>query len=94
MGPCEKCGSVCVHVEVCIALYELITARINLKHKWQEEFSVKDFRALLGVPEGKLERAPNLLQRVIQPACLEVNGLADFGVKIDRSVKAEAYADW
>ena len=66
-----------------LALYELITARINLKHKWQEEFSVKDFRALLGVPEGKLERAPNLLQRVIQPACLEVNGLADFGVTIE-----------
>jgi Initiator Replication protein len=66
-----------------LALYELITARINLKHKWQEEFSLKDFRALLGVPEGKLERVPNLLQRVIQPACLEVNGLADFGVKIE-----------
>ena len=66
-----------------LALYELITARINLKHKWQEEFSVKDLRELLGVPEGKLERIPNLLQRVIQPACLEVNGLADFGVAIE-----------
>ena len=66
-----------------LALYELITARINLKHVWQEEFSVEDFRALLGVPEGKLERIPNLLQRVIQPAALEVNGLADFGVQIE-----------
>jgi replication initiator protein len=66
-----------------LALYELITARINLKHQWQEEFSVADLRALLGVPDGKLERIPNLLQRVIQPAELEVNGLADFGVKIE-----------
>jgi len=66
-----------------LALYELITARINLKHVWQEEFTVEDFRALLGVPDGKLERIPNLLQRVIQPAVLEVNGLADFGVKIE-----------
>jgi hypothetical protein len=66
-----------------LALYELITARINLKHVWQEEFSVEDFRALLGVPGGKLERIPNLLQRVIQPAALEVNGLADFGVQIE-----------
>ena len=66
-----------------LALYELITARINLKHVWQEEFSVDDFRALLGVPNGKLERIPNLLQRVIQPAALEVNGLADFGVQIE-----------
>jgi len=66
-----------------LALYELITARINLKHVWQEEFSVEDLRALLGVPEGKLERIPNLLQKVIQPAEAEVNGLADFGVKIE-----------
>ena len=66
-----------------LALYELITARINLTHIWQEEFSVEDFRALLGVPNGKLERIPNLLQRVIQPAALEVNGLADFGVSIE-----------
>ena len=66
-----------------LALYELISARINLKHMWQEEFAVKDLRALLGVPEGKLERIPNLLQKVINPAMLEVNGLADFGVKID-----------
>jgi hypothetical protein len=66
-----------------LALYELITARINLKHMWQEEFSVQDVRALLGVPDGKLERIPNLLQRVIQPAVLEVNGLADFGVQIE-----------
>lgn len=66
-----------------LALYELISARINLKHMWQEEFTVEDLRALLGVPEGKLERIPNLLQKVINPAMLEVNGLADFGVKIE-----------
>jgi Initiator Replication protein, WH1/Initiator Rep protein, WH2 len=66
-----------------LALYELITARINLRHVWREEFTVEDIRALLGVPDGKLERIPNLLQRVIQPAVLEVNGLADFGVKIE-----------
>ena len=30
-----------------------------------------------------MERIPNLLQRVIQPAALEVNGLADFGVHIE-----------
>src|SRR6202161_3871951 len=66
-----------------LALYELITARINLKFKWQEEFSVEDLRALLGVPDGKLERIPNLLQKVIRPAEAEVNGVAEFGVKID-----------
>ena len=66
-----------------IALYELVTTRINLKHIWQEEFSAEDVRALLGVPEGKLERIPNLLQKVIRPAEAEVNGIANFGVKIE-----------
>jgi Initiator Replication protein len=66
-----------------VALYELISARINLKHIWQEEFDLADFRALLGVPDNKLQRTPDLLRKVIQPAEAEVNGLADFGVKIE-----------
>jgi hypothetical protein len=66
-----------------LTLYELITARINLKHMWQEEFELEDLRALLGVPPYKLLRTPDLLRKVIQPAETEVNGLADFGVKID-----------
>ncbi len=66
-----------------LALYELIAARINLAHVWQEEFSVDDLRDLLGVPSGKLDRTPNLLRWVIKPAELEVNGLAHFGVKIE-----------
>jgi hypothetical protein len=66
-----------------LALYELVTARVNMKRKWQEEFSIEDLRALLGVPETKLQRVPNLLQRVIHPAALEVNGLADFGVAVE-----------
>src|SRR5277367_5957469 len=66
-----------------LALYELITARINLTHVWQEEIRVEDLRALLGVPDGKLERIPNLLQKVIRPAEAEVGGIAEFGVKIE-----------
>lgn len=65
-----------------LALYELIALRVNLTHRWQEEFSLEDFRALLGVPDDKLTRAPNLLKWAIQPASEEVNALADFGVKI------------
>jgi hypothetical protein len=66
-----------------LSLYELISARINLRHMWSEEFSVDDLRELLGVPQGKLERIPSLLQKVITPAVIEVNGLADFGVRIE-----------
>ena len=66
-----------------LTLYELIAARINLKHVWQEEFSLGDLRALLGVPNDKLLRTPDLLRKVVQPAEAEVNGMADFGVKIE-----------
>jgi hypothetical protein len=66
-----------------LALYELVAMRINLKHKWQDTFSVAEFRALLGVPEGKLLNSTHLLQKAIQPAELEVKGLADFDVKIE-----------
>lgn len=66
-----------------LTLYELITARINLKHVWQEEFALDDLRAFLGVPPDKLQRTPDLLRKVIQPAEAEVNGLADFGVRIE-----------
>jgi hypothetical protein len=66
-----------------LALYELISARVNLTYVWQEEFSIDDFRELLGVSPNKLTRTPDLLRKVIQPAEVEVNGLADFGVKIE-----------
>ena len=52
-----------------------------MKHKWEEEFSVKDLRGLLGVPEDKLLRMPDLLRNCVNVA--EVNGMADFKVKID-----------
>lgn len=66
-----------------LALYELISARINLKRVWREEFSVEDLRGLLGVKPGRLLRVPNLLQRVITPAVIEVNGLSDFTVAVE-----------
>jgi hypothetical protein len=65
-----------------LSLYEILTTRINLSHVWDEQFSLKDFRALLGVPEDKLLRMPDLLRNCINVAVIEVNGMADFGVKI------------
>jgi hypothetical protein len=44
---------------------------------------VADLRALLGVKPCRLTRVPNLLQRMISPAVLEVNGLADFGLSVE-----------
>jgi hypothetical protein len=65
-----------------LALYELAAMRVNL-HKDTEIFSLVEFRALLGVPDDKLTRNPDFLRKVIQPAVLEVNGLADFGVEVE-----------
>jgi len=65
-----------------LTLYELICARINLDFMWQEDFSLKDFRALMGVPDDKLQRMPDLLRFCVKVAQDEVNGMADFMVDI------------
>lgn len=66
-----------------LSLYELLTARINLEYVWEEVFSVRDIRVLLGVPKDKLLRMPDLLRNCINVAVTEVNGMADFGVKVE-----------
>jgi hypothetical protein len=65
-----------------LTLYELICARINLDYMWQEDFSLRDFRGLMGVPEDKLLRMPDLLRFCVKVAQEEVNGMADFKVDI------------
>ena len=66
-----------------LALYELAALRVNLKHKDSEVFGMVEFRALLGVPNDKLTRNPDFLRYCVNPAVVEVNGLADFGVSIE-----------
>ncbi len=48
-----------------------------------EPFSLDRFRDLLGVPPGAYERGNDFIKRVIDPAVLEVNGLSEYGVKVD-----------
>ena len=66
-----------------LTLYELICARINLEYMWQEDFSLRDFRALMGVPHDKLQRMPDLLRFCVRVAQDEVNGMADFNARIN-----------
>jgi len=66
-----------------LALYEMVQKRGNLKFKTSEEFPVDRFRALLGVDNGKLEAYKSFKQRAIDPAVLEVNGLGEFGCKVE-----------
>lgn len=64
-----------------LALYEAVAVRINLRMD-EQFFTVDEFRRLLGVPDGKYPRFPQLRQKVLDPAVMEVNGLSDFMVEI------------
>lgn len=65
-----------------LTLYEALCLRGNLRVN-EQKFTVEQFRALLGVPDGKLKGFPQLRQWAIDPAVLEVNKLSDFTVEID-----------
>lgn len=65
-----------------MALYELIQLRAGMD-RCVEVFPIDKFRALLGVPPDAYQRGNNLVQKVIQPAVLEVNGLSDMGVTVE-----------
>src|SRR5512132_2864083 len=65
-----------------LALYEAACLRGNLQVSGQE-MSVAGFRALLGIPEGKLEAFKNMKTRAIDPAVEEVNALSDFWVEVE-----------
>jgi hypothetical protein len=66
-----------------LALYEMVQKRGNLKFKTSEEFPVDAFRGMLGVEPGKLTQFKSFKQRAIDPAVLEVNGLGEFGCKVE-----------
>lgn len=65
-----------------LALYEALCLRGNMRRA-EEVFSVEDFRQILGVEDGKLERFVDLKRYALQPAVEEVNALSDFNVEID-----------
>ena len=56
-----------------VLLFQHIASLVNLDHVVAKTFSVPELRAVLGIPEGKLDRFSNLNQRVIQPSIAEIN---------------------
>jgi hypothetical protein len=66
-----------------LALYELVQKRGNLKYKFSEEFPLEQFRVLLGVEAATYPNFKNVNQRIIVPAVREVNGLGEFGCKVE-----------
>lgn len=65
-----------------LALYEHVSRRINLKHHWGGEYTVQEFRDVLGVGAKQLKAFGNLKQRAIMPALEEVNFWAPFRVNL------------
>ena len=64
------------------ALYEAISRRINLQHKFTETLDTEDIRTLLGVEDGKLVTSYNLRTKAIEPAVTEVNAITPYQVTI------------
>ena len=87
MGPGARSGDVSPSPRnTALALYELVSTADQPQAQMAGYISAwRSLRALLGVPEGKLLDKHRLFcASAIQPAELEVNGLADFGVKIEQ----------
>lgn len=57
-------------------LFQHIASLVPLEHVSCRTFTVAQLRALLGVPEGKMERFSNLNQRALLPAIAEINHLS------------------
>ena len=65
-----------------LALYEIISTKINLR-KSSEEIDLDTVRLWLGVGEGKLSTWGNLLKIAITPAVKELNALSPYTVEIE-----------
>ena len=65
-----------------VSLYENVAQWTGLSKKIYQDFSLKDFRLMLGVEEGKYPAFGALNKHVIKPVVMEINALAPFNVSI------------
>jgi plasmid replication initiation protein len=66
-----------------MSLYEVVAARIQMKHKSSEVIDIATLRQWLGIEIGKLKTWSDLRRIALQPALDEVNGLSPFSVKAE-----------
>ena len=59
-----------------VLLFQHVASLTNLAHVQSKIFTVQELRALLGVPEGKLDRFSHLNSRAIIPSIAEINQLS------------------
>jgi plasmid replication initiation protein len=65
-----------------ISLYENIQQLTGLSHKTFTDFTLEEFRDLLGVPPGKYKDFGSLNKYVIKPSIEEINALAPFNINL------------
>lgn len=65
-----------------VSLYENLAQLANLSIKTTHEYSLEDFRALLGVPPGRYKTFGELNKHVIKPTVDEVNAIAPFELSV------------
>jgi len=65
-----------------VTLYENVSQWSNLSHKFTQEFSLDEFRSLLGVEDGKYSAFGALNKHVLKPAVDEINALAPFNISL------------
>lgn len=66
-----------------LRLYEIVQKRVNLEYRQCEEFTVEEFRRLLGVPDDRLPRFADFNKHALKPAIQEVNFISDFLVDVN-----------
>jgi hypothetical protein len=59
-----------------VLLFQHISSLVNLNHVTSKTFTVAELRAVLGVPDGRLDRFSHLNSRAIQPSITEINKLS------------------
>lgn len=56
-----------------ILLFQHVASLVNLNHVTSKTFTVAELRAVMGVPEGKIQRFADLNRDVLKPAISEIN---------------------
>ena len=58
-----------------VLLFQHISSLVNLDRITAKTFTIPELRAVLGIPEGKIQRFANLKKDVLDPAISEINQL-------------------
>ncbi len=65
-----------------VSLYENLAQVANLSMKTTHEYTLDEFRDLIGVPSGRYKTFGELNKHVIKPTVAEVNAIAPFGISV------------